>query len=80
MKTNGNFMRLSPKHYEKRSSTIQRRTRNRCNNRINIDGTGTRKIETPVRFEPHAGSFAKHGLFNFEIKAQGDTYIDEPHS
>ncbi len=67
---------------KKRSSTIQRRTfETDVTIGLTIDGTGTRKIETPVRFLNHMlDLFAKHGLFNFEIKAQGDTYIDEHHT
>lgn len=48
---------------------------------LNIDGTGKREIDTPVGFLNHMlDLFAKHGLFDLEIKAQGDTYIDEHHT
>lgn len=48
---------------------------------LNIDGVGERKIETPVGFMSHMlDLFAKHGLFDLEIKATGDTYIDEHHT
>lgn len=46
-----------------------------------LDGTGKRKIETPVGFLNHMlDLFTKHGLFNVNIKATGDTYIDEHHT
>ena len=48
---------------------------------LNIDGTGIRKIDTPVGFLNHMlDLFSKHGLFNLDIKASGDTYIDEHHT
>lgn len=48
---------------------------------LNIDGRGIKKIETPVGFLNHMlDLFSKHGLFDLEIKASGDTYIDEHHT
>ncbi len=48
---------------------------------LNLDGTGKRKIETPVGFLNHMlDLFAKHGLFDLTIKAKGDTFIDEHHT
>ena len=48
---------------------------------LNIDGSGKRKIETPVGFLNHMlEQFAKHGLFDLEITATGDTYFDDHHT
>lgn len=48
---------------------------------LNIDGTGKRKIKTPIGFLDHMlDLFAKHGLFDLSVKARGDTYIDEHHT
>lgn len=48
---------------------------------LNIDGTGQRKINTPVGFLNHMlDLFGKGGLFDLDIKAAGDTYIDEHHT
>jgi len=48
---------------------------------LSIDGTGVRKIETPLGFLNHMlDLFAKHGLFDMELSARGDTYIDEHHA
>lgn len=48
---------------------------------LNIDGTGERTIDTPVGFLNHMlYLFAKHGLFDLNIKAAGDTYVDEHHT
>lgn len=65
-----------------RKAIIERKT-NETNIEIslNIDGTGERKIETPVGFLNHMlDLFAKGGLFNLTVKATGDTYIDEHHT
>lgn len=65
-----------------RKSVINRDTsETKINIELNIDGTGTRKIDTPVGFLNHMlDLFAKHGLFDLKIKATGDTYIDEHHT
>ena len=48
---------------------------------LNIDGAGKRELDTPVGFLNHMlDLFAKHGLFDFTVKAQGDTFIDEHHT
>ena len=48
---------------------------------LNIDGSGRRKIDTPIGFLNHMlDLFAKHGLFDLTIKAKGDTHIDEHHT
>ena len=48
---------------------------------LKINGTGKREIKTPVGFLNHMlDLFAKHGLFDLSIKAEGDMYIDEHHT
>ncbi|NCO88495.1 imidazoleglycerol-phosphate dehydratase, partial [Candidatus Roizmanbacteria bacterium] len=48
---------------------------------LNVDGSGKRKIETPIGFLNHMlDLFSKHGLFDLDIKAKGDTFIDEHHT
>ncbi|MDR2658506.1 MAG: imidazoleglycerol-phosphate dehydratase HisB [Spirochaetaceae bacterium] len=48
--------------------------------RLNIDGTGEVKIDYPIGFLRHMiETFAKHGLFDIEIKATGDLYVDQHH-
>lgn len=47
---------------------------------LNIDGTGEYKIETPIGFLTHAlESFAKHGLFDITMQAEGDRHVDQHH-
>jgi imidazoleglycerol-phosphate dehydratase len=46
-----------------------------------LDGDGTYAISTGIPFFDHMLSlFAKHGLFNLEIKAKGDIDIDYHHT
>lgn len=48
---------------------------------LNIDGSGIYDIQTPIGFLNHMLElFAKHGLFDLEVKAKGDTYVDEHHT
>lgn len=48
---------------------------------LNIDGTGKRQINTPIGFLNHMlDLFGKHGLFDLNIKAKGDTQTDEHHT
>jgi imidazoleglycerol-phosphate dehydratase len=48
---------------------------------LGIDGTGASKIDTGVPFFDHMLTlFAKHGLFDLEIKAKGDNDVDYHHT
>ena len=48
---------------------------------LGIDGTGKREIDTPLGFLNHMlDLFCKGGLFDLDIKAKGDTFIDEHHT
>ncbi len=48
--------------------------------KLNLDGMGNHKISTTIPFLDHMLSlFAKHGKFDLEINAKGDTNIDEHH-
>ena len=49
--------------------------------RINLDGCGVAKLETPIPFMDHMLTlFAKHGFFDLEIRAQGDIEVDYHHT
>ena len=40
---------------------------------LNLDGTGEAKLDYPIGFMAHMlTTFALHGLFDLEIRAQGD--------
>lgn len=48
---------------------------------LDIDGSGKKTINTPFGFLNHMlDLFAKHGLFDTEIKAKGDIQVDEHHT
>ena len=48
---------------------------------LNLDGKGKSNVSTPVPFLNHLlDNFAKHGLFDLEIKAKGDIEIDQHHT
>jgi imidazoleglycerol-phosphate dehydratase len=48
--------------------------------RLNIDGTGELKADYPVGFMVHMlNTFARHGLFDIEIRARGDLEVDQHH-
>jgi imidazoleglycerol-phosphate dehydratase len=48
---------------------------------IELDGSGTADIHTGIGFLDHMLTlFAKHGLFNLSVHAQGDLHIDEHHT
>ncbi len=48
---------------------------------VNLDGTGTYKVETGIGFLNHMLElFAKHGLFDLTVKAEGDIEVDDHHT
>jgi len=48
---------------------------------LNIDGVGKKLIDSPIGFLNHMlDLFAKQGLFDLNIKATGDMFIDEHHT
>ena len=65
-----------------RSAEVKRETKEtsiRC--RIELDGTGVSKIETPIPFLDHMLTlFARHGFFDLEIHAAGDVEVDYHHT
>lgn len=48
---------------------------------LNIDGSGKARVKTGIGFLDHMLTlFAKHGLFDLEIKAKGDLDVDIHHT
>ncbi|WLR50520.1 imidazoleglycerol-phosphate dehydratase HisB [Bacillus tianshenii] len=67
---------------QERQATIERKT-NETNISLTfgIDGSGISKLETGVPFLTHMlDLFTKHGHFNLELQADGDTEIDDHHT
>ncbi|HXF60566.1 MAG TPA: imidazoleglycerol-phosphate dehydratase HisB [Caldilineaceae bacterium] len=48
---------------------------------LTLDGTGRAQVETGIGFLDHMLTlFAGHGLFDLDVRAQGDLHIDEHHT
>ena len=48
---------------------------------VNLDGTGTSRIETTVPFYDHMlTALSKHSLIDLDVQAHGDTDIDVHHT
>lgn len=65
-----------------RSATVDRSTsETTIRVELGLDGTGERRIATPVPFVDHMlDAFARHGLFDLVLEAKGDTHIDDHHT
>ena len=65
-----------------RKGTLKRTTRETdIQISLNIDGTGRSKLDTGIPFVNHMLElFAKHGLFDLEVKATGDLDVDIHHT
>ena len=65
-----------------RVATVLRKTRETdIRLEINLDGTGQYEIKTPIPFFSHMlESFAKHGLFDLKVEAEGDVEVDLHHT
>ena len=67
---------------ELRSATVARKTKETdIAITLNIDGTGASNIETGNGFFDHMlDGFARHGLFDLNVKASGDLNVDCHHT
>lgn len=67
---------------ETRESTIKRKTEEtKIEINLNIDGTGKSRVDTGIPFLNHMlNLFARHGLFDLVIEAEGDLEVDEHHT
>ena len=65
-----------------RKANINRKTKETdINLELNIDGKGESNISSGVGFLDHMlESFAKHGLFDLNVKCQGDLVVDCHHT
>lgn len=65
-----------------RIATVNRETKEtKITCTLNLDGTGKFDINTGIGFFDHMLSgFAKHGLFDLSLKAEGDLYVDSHHT
>lgn len=67
---------------KRRASNVNRKTsETSIKLSLNLDGEGKRAISTGIGFFDHMlDLFAKHSLFDLEIKAEGDTNVDYHHT
>lgn len=65
-----------------RTAEISRQTaETKIELKLNIDGSGSSQIDSGVGFLDHMLTlFAKHGLFDLEVKCDGDTHVDAHHT
>ncbi|MDR2375869.1 MAG: imidazoleglycerol-phosphate dehydratase HisB [Treponema sp.] len=48
--------------------------------KLNLDGSGEARLQYPIGFMAHMlTAFARHGLFDLEIRASGDLDVDQHH-
>ncbi|MDR0323798.1 MAG: imidazoleglycerol-phosphate dehydratase HisB [Treponema sp.] len=48
--------------------------------KLDIDGKGSAKLDYPLGFMSHMlNTFARHGLFDMELRAKGDLEVDQHH-
>ena len=48
---------------------------------LNLDGTGSSKIDTGCGFLDHMLTlFTRHGRFDLDVSCKGDTYVDDHHT
>ena len=65
-----------------RHATVKRRTKETdIQLRLVLDGSGQSKVQTGIGFFDHMlVLWAKHGLFDLDLKAEGDLHIDAHHT
>jgi imidazoleglycerol-phosphate dehydratase len=69
-------------HANGRSALVARKTKETdVTLRLGVDGRGTSTVDTGVPFLDHMLELlARHGLFDLEVRAQGDLHVDYHHT
>jgi len=64
-----------------RTAEIERKTKEtEIFIKLNIDGKGEASLNYPIGFMSHMlNTFARHGLFDIEVRAKGDLVVDQHH-
>jgi len=68
--------------HEGRQARVERKTKEtEIALTLNLDGTGAAKVQTPIPFFSHMlEAWAKHGLMDLGVDAQGDVEVDQHHT
>ena len=65
----------------RKSKVSRTTTETDINISLNLDGKGSYKLDTGVPFLDHMlALWSRHGMFDLDIEAQGDTGIDDHHT
>lgn len=66
----------------RRAAEIARRTKETdIHLRLDVDGTGEAHVDTGIGFFDHMlQGFARHGLFDLDVKIEGDLHVDGHHT
>jgi imidazoleglycerol-phosphate dehydratase len=65
----------------RRAAVERRTTETQVAIELNLDGTGTRRVQTTIPFLDHMLELlSKHGFFDLTVQAKGDTDIDDHHT
>lgn len=76
MQTDGGTMRM-----ERISNIVRNTNETKIQMKLNLDGTGKAEINSGVGFFDHMmNGFARHGLFDVELKVDGDLEVDCHHT
>ena len=65
-----------------RHARVERKTKEtEVSLQLNVDGTGASKVQTPIPFFSYMlEAWAKHGLMDLAVEAQGDVEVDQHHT
>src|SRR3989454_3533467 len=65
-----------------RQARVERKTKETEGSlQLNLDGTGASQVQTPIPFFSHMlEAWAKHGLMDLAVEAQGDVEVDQHHT
>ena len=77
-----NVLIFSSKKETMRTATVQRKTKEtNISVALRIDGAGKYSVSTGIGFLDHMLElFARHGMFDIELKCKGDLRVDDHHT
>ena len=74
-------VKVAPRKATRSATLVRNTTETRISLRLRIDGKGTYRIATGIRFFDHMLElFARHGGFDLELTCDGDLDVDQHHT